>query len=257
MAGDWIKVEKVTADKPEIAILARKLGVSHGEAFLNWFRVYSWADGVTSDGRVPFLSLDDGDTLSRAQPGTCAALASDEIGWLLLVDGSMQFGKWDRHNGKSAKGRALESEKKRAQRARRPADVPQSVPQSSGQNQGPEKRREEKSKDLPNGKSKRIEVSDISLPPRLETKAVREAVSEWLDYKRSRGESYKQASHLSRRMAQFASAEFAIASIHSSMGSNYSGLVDAKGAVNTNRPGVNHDPTATAETTGDPTFGKL
>ena len=33
MAGDWMKVEKATPDKPEVAILARKLGVSLGDAF--------------------------------------------------------------------------------------------------------------------------------------------------------------------------------------------------------------------------------
>jgi hypothetical protein len=44
LAGDWIKVEKLTPDKPEIAILARKLGVSIGDAFLEWFRIYAWAE---------------------------------------------------------------------------------------------------------------------------------------------------------------------------------------------------------------------
>lgn len=144
MALDWLKVEKVTPDKPEIIILARKLQISQGEAFLNWFRVYSWADGITSDGRVPFLSLEDGDRLSRSCPGTCAALASKEIGWLATktvrgVDG-IEFKNWDRHNGESAKKRANAAEKKRKQRKKCPPEIGTDVPEK----QGPEKRREDK-----------------------------------------------------------------------------------------------------------------
>lgn len=112
MAGNWIKVEKVTPDKPEVALLARRLKVSHGDAFLNWFRVYSWADGVTADGRVRFLSASEADTLSGAIPGTCEALASKDIGWLESDESGIIFANWDRHNGRSSKTRALDSERK-------------------------------------------------------------------------------------------------------------------------------------------------
>lgn len=155
MAGDWMKVEKLTPDKPEIAILARKLGTSKGEAFLNWFRVYSWADGITCPGFVPHLSLEDADELSRAAPGTCAALASTQIGWLSAGDDGIHFRNWERHNGKSAKSRALETEKKREQRSKRPAFVPhlsRICPDDNGTESGPEKRREEKSNKETKGK---------------------------------------------------------------------------------------------------------
>lgn len=125
--ADWLKVEKATPDKPEIVILARQLGISQGEAFLSWFRVYSWADGITNDGRVRFLSCAEADTLSRAHPGTCFALASPEINWLStkVLKGAqvIVFQRWDRHNSKSAKARALDTENKRKKRGKNCPDV--------------------------------------------------------------------------------------------------------------------------------------
>lgn len=141
MAGDWIKVEKLTPDKPEMAILARKLGVSMGEAFMNWFRVYAWADGVTCPGFVPNLSPADVDALSRARPGTCQALCSVEIAWMQLRSDGVAFNNWDRHNGKSAKARALETEKKRKQRGKaapESTDLSRSCPATNGTESGPE-----------------------------------------------------------------------------------------------------------------------
>jgi len=138
--ANWIKVEKVTPDKPEILLLANKLRVSQAEAFLQFFRLFAWADDhVGEGGVVPFLSRREGDTLAHLCPGTCDALASPEIGWLLpRADGApgFLFRNWERHNGKSAKARASDTEKKRRQRAESGKRVPIKT--------GPEKRREEK-----------------------------------------------------------------------------------------------------------------
>jgi hypothetical protein len=46
--GDWLKVGKDTPKKPEIAILANRLGVSRGDAFQSWFFLYAWADGISN-----------------------------------------------------------------------------------------------------------------------------------------------------------------------------------------------------------------
>jgi DNA replication protein DnaT len=146
MALNWLKVQRITPDKPEIAILARKLRISQAEAFLSWFRVYSWADEITSDGRVPNLSLEDGDRMSRCCPGTCAALASKDIGWIETKSvrnvSIIEFKNWSRHNGESAKKRALAAEKKRKQREICPQKTGTNVPS----NRGPDKRREDKNK---------------------------------------------------------------------------------------------------------------
>lgn len=146
MAGDWIKLEKSTLDKPELAILARKLSISHAEAFVSFLRLFIWADSnVSCPGFVPDLSPEDLDTLSRCVPGTTAVLASDAIRWLTINDNGVQFNNWDRHNGSSAKSRAYESERKRNQRSNK-SNVPVSAGQNAGQkpDKNRDQRREEK-----------------------------------------------------------------------------------------------------------------
>ena len=153
MAGDWIKLDKSTIDKPEIAILARRLNVSHAEAVVSFLRMFIWADSnVNCPGFVPDLSPEDLDTLSRCVPGTTAALASGAIKWLQITDNGIQFVNWDRHNGKSAKSRSYEAEKKRKQRSspgKCPQDTGTNVPDEPGQKWGPEKRREDINTPLP------------------------------------------------------------------------------------------------------------
>jgi hypothetical protein len=185
MAGDWIKLEKATPFKPEMAMLAKRLNVSIAEAFLAFFRVYAWADGITATGTVPNLSPQDGDTLAGALPGTCQALASPEIGWLIVRDNAIEFVNWDRHNGTSAKQRLYEREKKRRQRTatkNSPETPGTNAGTSAGTKPGPEKRREEKS----------ITASAVTplppLPKILDCDEFREALTAWLAYK---GRSYK------------------------------------------------------------------
>jgi hypothetical protein len=120
MAEAWMKVEEATPDKPEIAILARRLGVSLGDAFLSWFKLYRWAGRVTADGFVRVLSGSDADQLSGALPGTADALGSAAVGWLELRSDGLRFINWDKHNSKSAKARALDASSKRKKRE----DVP-------------------------------------------------------------------------------------------------------------------------------------
>lgn len=116
VAENWMKVEESTPDKPEIAILARKLGVSLGDAFLQWFRLYRWAGRITADGFVRSVSGSDADALAGAMPGTCEALGCAAVGWIELRPDGLQFTKWDRHNSKSAKARGLDAIYKRSKR---------------------------------------------------------------------------------------------------------------------------------------------
>lgn len=165
MSG-WLKVEKATASKREIAILARKLCVPIADAFLNWFLVYSWADGATATGFVAGITPEDVDTIAYAKPGTTAALASAEIGWVSVQDGGIMFARWDRHNGKSAKARALEAEAKRLRRSDEDdlSDNVGHLPDAlSDQMRGDERRREEDRTLTCRQDSVRREPSD--LPP--------------------------------------------------------------------------------------------
>lgn len=155
MAGDWIKVEKLTPDKPELMAVARECGCSPGDAFAAWFRLWAYFDSATEDGTVRFMSASDADRL-----GTLSGLgaAMERTGWLTFDADGCHVSRWSRHNGQSAKRRAVDAERKRQQRKagiealREAAERPQNVRTESGHGAdakrsdcGPEKRREEKS----------------------------------------------------------------------------------------------------------------
>ena len=52
MAGDWIKVECVTPDKPEVFQIAEDLGIDPEHAFGCLVIIWIWADLQTVDGNA-------------------------------------------------------------------------------------------------------------------------------------------------------------------------------------------------------------
>lgn len=234
MAFDWIKVCKDTPSKPEITILGGLLGISHEAAFLQWFMAYSWADGITADGSVPFLSLENGDSLSRCCPGTFAAMASKRIKWIEPIDGDwsngFRFTKWERHNGSCAKKRASEAEKKRKQRSMSPA-LSQNCPDDNGTNVPQEtvleKRREEKRKNTP--KSPQGDLC-LPLPKELDTPELQDAWKAWL---RHRKESRNPATSVSQERAIKKLLEMgatrALAALNHSVANGWKGLFEPSG----------------------------
>ena len=112
MAGDWIKIEKETPEKPEIYRLAEILGVSTGDAFLACFRLWRWADSQTRDGllRVSAAAIDDNAKIPNFHLALC------EVGWLSLRNGSVMVPNFVRHMGASAKRRCLDSVRKKSAR---------------------------------------------------------------------------------------------------------------------------------------------
>lgn len=129
MAGDWIKFELATIDKPEVLLMADLLSLTSDDVVGKLLRVWGWFDqrsvngdagGVTNVTLMKFIDRHVG------RQGFAACMK--QVGWL-TDDGLPNF---DRHNGESAKNRALT--KKRMKKMRN-ADVTQSS--------SPEKRREE------------------------------------------------------------------------------------------------------------------
>jgi len=113
MAGDWIKMEKVTPDKPEMRMIARLCGVSRGDAFLAWFRLWSHFDDMIETGFLDGFTMEDADEMGRLQ-GLGKAL--EQIGWIIFEPHGCTVKKWDVHNGESAKRRALDANRKRQER---------------------------------------------------------------------------------------------------------------------------------------------
>lgn len=133
MAGDWIKFELATIDKPEVLQMADLLEVTSDEVVGKLLRVWGWFDqrslngdagGVTGVTLMKFIDRHVG------RQGFAACMK--KVGWL-EESGLPNF---DRHNGETAKNRALT---KRRMKRLRNADVTQTVTQKAS----PEKRREE------------------------------------------------------------------------------------------------------------------
>lgn len=111
MSGDWIKFEVCTFDKPEVVAIADLLDISeqHVVGCLLW--VWSWFDQHTEDGRT---RLKTGNACSvtktfidRRVSVTGFADAMQKVGWLVQHDDGVTIPAFDKHNGKSAKKRAL------------------------------------------------------------------------------------------------------------------------------------------------------
>lgn len=107
-SSNWLKVQKHTWQKGEIRQVARTLGVDLANAFLAWFRLWATFDELTADGNIPFYSADDADQ-DAGMPGAGQAFA--QVGWLLFDERGCTVVNWERHNGESAKARALKAER--------------------------------------------------------------------------------------------------------------------------------------------------
>jgi len=104
VAGDWIKIECTTPDKPEIVQIASILKLDQDAVIGKCIRLWIWVDNQSLDGNgltvtEPFL-----DRLTYC-PGFATALR--QVGWLLGREGRLTIPNFGRHNGQTAKNRAL------------------------------------------------------------------------------------------------------------------------------------------------------
>lgn len=109
MAGDWIKVEKELNDKPEVRRMARALHLSRFDIVGRLVSVWSWADTHSFTGSGMDISEEDIDDIADLN-GFADALR--QVGWLKGRAASLEFPNFGRHNGQSAKRRAMEAERK-------------------------------------------------------------------------------------------------------------------------------------------------
>lgn len=141
MAGEWLKVDKATPDKPEVMRMARMLRLDRDTVFGKLFRVWAWFDLQSVDGRVDGCVSTDIDTLVDAD-GFASAMKA--VGWLDYNDTSevLILPNFDRHNGETAKKRALKNRRQSNWRQNKDAGV--DAKPSTVASTREEKRREEK-----------------------------------------------------------------------------------------------------------------
>jgi hypothetical protein len=116
VAGDWIKLEHATPDKPEILAMADSLGIEPEHVLGAAIRVWIWADQQSRDGNALSVTQSSLDRIARVT-GFGAAMV--ETGWLVVGDRQIEIPNFIRHNGQSAKQRALTARRAAACRSRK------------------------------------------------------------------------------------------------------------------------------------------
>jgi hypothetical protein len=159
MAGDWIKFQIDTPDKPEVVAIASRLGIDPDAVVGKLIRVWSWFDKHTVDGNAESVTLA---FLDRITGVTGFGEQMIYVGWLHQNGSILTMVNFGYHNGKSAKSRALGRDR-----------VANHRNGSSVTNALPEKRREENITTINSSgakapKAKRLDVD--SLP------------TEWLEF---------------------------------------------------------------------------
>ena len=129
MAGDWMKVEHSTPDKPEILAIASELKISPDEAFGICFRMWRWFDQHTVNGNAPGVTSS---LLDRYLGVTGFATVALKVGWLCNGDGGLTQPNFDYHNGETAKQRGLSAKRAKAYREKTPSRKPSRKKNESG-----------------------------------------------------------------------------------------------------------------------------
>jgi hypothetical protein len=127
MSGDWIKIEITTPDKPEVVAMATHLRVDQDAVVGKLLRLWGWANLNSENGEALPITEAFVDRLTNQRR---FASALRHVGWLTGTDGALCFVNFDRHNGSSAKARAIANRKKSGQRARNSGT---NVPEAGGQ----------------------------------------------------------------------------------------------------------------------------
>jgi hypothetical protein len=198
MAGDWMKFEKATLEKPEVFQIAGILGIDPDAVIGKLLRVWNWFDDQSRDGHAHVTLMS---RLDRDTGVTGFVTAMEKVGWMVFDGETISLPNYCRHNGETAKVRSLARTRKQNERIRHGDSVT-----NSGQNRDTtvtreENRREEKSDTppvSPKGESPRkssrgskaeereanITAADHEpIPLELNVPAFQDAWTDWLTYR--------------------------------------------------------------------------
>ena len=140
MAGDWIKVQKDTPDKPEVLAIASRMNLDPDAVVGKLVRIWSWFDTHTVDGNALSVTYA---LLDRLAGVTGFAEQMAFVGWLNQDGHVLSLPNFEYHNGETAKKRALG---KNRQDKHRSNDISNANSNALSVTKAlPEKRREEKS----------------------------------------------------------------------------------------------------------------
>ena len=127
MAGDWIKMRCDLAEDPSVIKMAAALDLDEFAVVGRLHRLWSWADTHTIDGQTDGVTVA---WIDRFVALKGFAEAMQDAGWLIVDADQIAFPGFDRHNGQSAKKRAMNTLRQRQSRKprdKRRAGAPRSV----------------------------------------------------------------------------------------------------------------------------------
>lgn len=136
MAGDWLKFDKATPDKPEVFAIASDLGIDPDAVVGKLMRIWSWFDSHTEDGNARCVTSA---LLDRIAGVTGFVQSMQKTGWVVVTDDGVSLPNFGFHCGETAKSRAQNNKRISKYRACNGKSVTSAL-----QNHVPEKRREEK-----------------------------------------------------------------------------------------------------------------
>jgi len=162
MAGDWIKLQKDTPDKPEVLAMAARLNIDSDAVIGKLVRIWSWFDTHTTTGNASCVTYS---FLDRLAGVTGFAEQMALVGWLEQNGHDLRLTNFGYHNGETAKTRALGKNRVEKSRSNANSNAP-TVTKTL-----PEKRREEKRREDIN--------TEIQAPEGVSSQT-------WQDFKKSR-----------------------------------------------------------------------
>ena len=113
----WIKLRHEIHDDLAVVGIACELNITEDEVVGRLARVWTWFDQQTEDGQAPMTTAFI-DRIARL-PGFAEAMIRQS--WLTCDNGIVYLPNFDRHNGSTAKARALGADRQQALRDRRNA----------------------------------------------------------------------------------------------------------------------------------------
>ena len=133
MAGEWIKMRCDLCEDPDVISIATACDVSEDLVVGKLHKLWSWANKHTRDGNAQGVTQAWLDRYVGLD-GFLSALLDAQ--WVSIYDGGIRLENFDRHNGPSAKSRALAANRAKKHRSnKRNGEVTEKAL--------PEKRREE------------------------------------------------------------------------------------------------------------------
>ena len=110
MSGDWIKMRTDLLTDPRVVRISSALKADRLRTVGGLHAVWSLFDTHSADGTLEGYSYDVIDDLI-GWPGFCEAL--EKVGWVITTGESVVLPRFEEHNGRTAKRRAMENDRKK------------------------------------------------------------------------------------------------------------------------------------------------